>query len=789
MTAFIGITELSSITIPASLQIIMHYSFYDCTGLSSIISNAIVPPVLASSMAFYNVPKSIPLYVPAESVGAYQSANYWEDFTNILPLQTVTDIDGNTYNTVKIGNQVWMQENLKTTTYNDGTPIPNVTDNTEWSNLTTGAYCWYDNDETTYKDTYGALYNWYTVETGNLCPSGWHVPMYTEWLEMDSFLGDIDIGGKLKETGTTHWLPPNTGATNESGFSALPAGGRGTNPADFVALGELGVWWTSMTTIGDYTSYYNPQVRFDDSRRLGHPGVTKGIGLSIRCIKDSEPSTEFALTVQDVTVDEVQSLEVPISVSELTAVDNIIAYQFDIDFDNVVLEYTGKDIVGTLAENGTVEVNSSIAGKLSISYMASTAIQGAGDILKLQFNTLLTDTSELVISNAYLNSTEVTDLSAGIVIIKDVSAPTAALTYNDTDVRCGDELTITANFSEPMLASNAVNMSLSGAATLTDVEMTRINETVYSYNYSVPKAIGDVTLSLSSGTDLWSNEVVSAPTSGGSFTIIGLTLGDVDDDGKILAYDAALTLQYSVGLDPLPVIDALPWENWRDSTANVDGTDGITANDAGMILQYSAGLITDFSGSSKKSAPQAFISMEFVDNGIVLYSYGELLGLNIGLVSDIQLFGEPIVLGDNFMSAFNINDTVYRVGLCTTHPPADGEAILKIPFNKSGSADINMIINDASKTYTLNLTATTGVNDFGMKDVSIYPNPVRDYLKISGLSSETVAKIYDLNGKLMHSSILINSESEMNVSDLSVGIYLIKLETDKETTVKRFIIR
>ena len=88
---------------------------------------------------------------------------------------SITDKDGNVYTSVTIGTQVWMVENLKTTKYNDGTPIPNVTDNTEWSNLTTPAYCWYDNDITK-KNPYGALYNGYAVRTGKLCPTGWHVP-------------------------------------------------------------------------------------------------------------------------------------------------------------------------------------------------------------------------------------------------------------------------------------------------------------------------------------------------------------------------------------------------------------------------------------------------------------------------------------------------------------------------------------------------------------------------------------------------------------------------------------
>jgi uncharacterized protein (TIGR02145 family) len=706
----------------------------------------------------------------------------------------VTDIDGNKYNTVTIGSQTWMAENLKTTTYNDGTPIPNVTDNTEWSNLSTDAYCWYNNDEATNKVAYGALYNWYAVETEKLCPAGWHVPTDNEWKALEIAVGmspaeadkdwlprGLDEAGKLKETELIHWASPNDGATNEFNFTALPAGYVGINGV-FDGLSLYALFWTS-TPSESQSSYYRGMY-------YTHPFLNRSLSdnraaYSVRCLEDSEMA--ISMNVQDATVNEGQGLKVPISVSELTVGDNIISYQFDIDYDNTVIEYFGTDIDGTLAEGGTVTVNSSVEGQLNVSYMNSTALVGAGDLLRLQFNTLKADTTAVTVSNAYLNSTEVSDLSAGTVIIKDITPPTAAITYDDTENRCGDDLLITATFSEPMLTSNAVNISLSGGAALADAVMTRISETVYTFNYSVPRAHGDVTLSLSSGTDLWSNEVVSTPTSGGSFTISGLTLGDVDNDGKILAYDAALTLQYSVGLDPLPAIDALPWENWRDSTANVDGTAGITANDAGMILQYSAGIITAFLGSSKKSAPQAFISMEFANDGIVFYSYGRLLGLNVSVDNEFQILGKPIILGENFMSAFNINDKDYKVGLCTARPPADGTAILKIPFNRNGSVNINMIVNDVQKSMALNLS--TGITDFGMNGIIIYPNPVRDILKVRGLSSETVARIYNLNGNLLHTSMLSNSESEINVSDLAVGLHIIKLETDKEITVKRFIIR
>jgi len=195
---------------------------------------------------------------------------------------TMTDIDGNTYKTVTIGTQTWMAENLKVTKYNDGTAIPNVTDETAWSSLTTGAYCNYNNDPST-AATYGRLYNWYAVNTGKLCPTGWHVPTDAEWETLREYLGGYEVaGGKLKETGTTHWNSPNEGATNASGFTALPGGGR-YNDGTFDYIGDNGIWWSSTEgstsyALGWYLNYNNYNLTYNNSSKVD--------GFSVRCVRD-----------------------------------------------------------------------------------------------------------------------------------------------------------------------------------------------------------------------------------------------------------------------------------------------------------------------------------------------------------------------------------------------------------------------------------------------------------------------------------------------------------------------
>ncbi len=202
--------------------------------------------------------------------------------SNQVPGETVTDVDGNVYHTVTIGTQVWMVENLKTTKYNDGTAIPLVTDGAAWSALSTPAYCWYNNDEATYKTTYGALYNWYAVNSGKLSPAGWHVPSDAEWVTLISVLGDTtSAGGKLKEAGTAHWVSPNSGATNSTGFTALP-GGSHYNNGLFYLNGKYG--WYLSSTESSSSDAWHVYMQYNTSQIYRITG-SKVIGFSVRCVK------------------------------------------------------------------------------------------------------------------------------------------------------------------------------------------------------------------------------------------------------------------------------------------------------------------------------------------------------------------------------------------------------------------------------------------------------------------------------------------------------------------------
>lgn len=204
----------------------------------------------------------------------------------------VKDIDGNVYHTVKLGTQIWMVENLKTTKLNDGTPIKLVTDPLKWKNLTTPGYCWYNNDEVTNKPKNGALYNWYTVETGKLCPTGWHVPSDDEWKELEMYLGmtqkevDLDYPWRGTDQGTqlksiSGWNSEGNG-TDIVGFSAQPAGCMDKD-GKFGYAGICAWFWTSSEQ--DNTPYVWDRRIYNNSPQILRGNPEKEYGLSIRCVR------------------------------------------------------------------------------------------------------------------------------------------------------------------------------------------------------------------------------------------------------------------------------------------------------------------------------------------------------------------------------------------------------------------------------------------------------------------------------------------------------------------------
>jgi len=203
-------------------------------------------------------------------------------------ISSISDIDGNSYNTLQIGTQCWIKSNLKVSKYGNGDAIPTGLGAADWRSTNTGAYAILLNDNSN-DAIYGKLYNWYAVaDNRGLCPTGWHVPTDAEWTTLTTYLGGEGVaGGKMKVTGTTYWNIQNTGATNESGFSGLPGGFRNDGDTDYYNIGRGAYFWSATESSRDGFSWARDLLDYDVFvTKVGDNGVDRNMGLSVRCLKD-----------------------------------------------------------------------------------------------------------------------------------------------------------------------------------------------------------------------------------------------------------------------------------------------------------------------------------------------------------------------------------------------------------------------------------------------------------------------------------------------------------------------
>ena len=303
-----------------------------------------------------------------------------------------------------------------------------------------------------------------------------------------------------------------------------------------------------------------------------------------------------------------------------------------------------------------------------------------------------------------------------------------------------------------------------------------------------PLKIGTSTLIIS---DFLYNTDTITDTQNGIVTIIG-KYGDIDTNGYVQAYDAALALQYSVGLDPLPLSDPAPWENWRVIVGNVDGVDSITANDASLILQHSTGLISTFPVEGVKSIenPIAAITITQDNDELVFTSSGDLYGLNIYSTNGTFVtMNTPAISAQNMLSAFNINGTTYNVGLCTAYSPSDNTEILRIPLECTNNEELtfNMIVNKNLVTITFTVDCSiVGINKPTENEVNIYPNPANEKIEIEGLQAGQV-EIINFQGKVVKNINLTMDITTIDISKLSSGVYSMRIKTDDGIIVKKLI--
>lgn len=463
---------------------------------------------------------------------------------------------------------------------------------------------------------------------------------------------------------------------------------------DFKLINDNGVWLiyykeSSETVYNlvntNFNKTSNLQLSFFANSCDGGYTYNNGAGtfsVDYFVVKEYSANSVIGISTNNQTATVGRTIEIPVLTSELESSDNVIAYQFDFNYDNTKLEYLSNTLTGTLAEGGSLQLNPT-TGKLSIAWARQTPMVGEGAIIKLQFKVIDAGATTPTITNALYNTETV----------------------------------------------NATN----GTITAT-------------YKY-----------------------------------------GDIDANDHVQAYDAALAIQYSVGLDPLPTIDPLPWENWRIVTANVDGVDGVTANDASEILKYTVGLITEFPVENTKklaTVANADISVSVEDGEIVLTSTGELFGLNVFVNENYSVLGEPEIFVEGALFAKNISETNYAFGLATAYSPENNVDIIKIPYSTTQEQVVtfDMIVNTELKSVTVGLT--TGIVTINEQSVIIYPNPANSVLYLKGVENVNVT-IFDISGREVLNQLNVNKQ--VDISTLPNGIYTVKIENGNENITRKLI--
>jgi hypothetical protein len=284
-------------------------------------------------------------------------------------------------------------------------------------------------------------------------------------------------------------------------------------------------------------------------------------------------------------------------------------------------------------------------------------------------------------------------------------------------------------------------------------------------------------------------------TRSGNIRIESFMLGDIDGNYDVQAYDAALTLQYSVGMDPLPMMDPLPWDNVRIKAANVDGVEGITANDASLILQYSAYMIDSFgtqpgdSTVALKAPVDKAASVVIVrdKDNLIFKSYGKLVGLNLFIKNELDAFGEPVIANNMNMSAVNIKQGMYAVGLAATNAPEEGSTIMTIPLLREIPDEFlfDLIVN--ADRISLASEANTGFTSIEDAGISLYPNPVVDVMHLNNLTLGSRIEIYDISGRKVINRQVRDIQEQLDLSALSNGVYTISILNETTHAVSKFM--
>ncbi len=679
---------------------------------------------------------------------------------------TVTDIDGTTYQTVRIGNQLWMVENLKVTRFNNGDVIPIKTANSDFDIMAsqTPGVGTYANDEGKVA-TYGRLYNWYAVTDGRgIAPAGFHVSTYAELTELATYLGTNE-GGKLKETGTTHWDAPNTGATNEYGFTALPGGIR-TSSNSGGGLGYLAYFWTSTQQDNGYGHHYYMTSSVSD---LYHgSGKVMQSGLAVRCLKVVSPTAELHLFENSLQFGRLR-LEAGRTLSL-----------------KIKNSYTDTLFIDSVHVQSTASTSGSVFTVLdSVDQITNTPADSM--LVNVQFSPLsqASYTDSLIIY--YRISRDSTTETSSIFLSGEGTQPIIML--SDTIALAGDTLGLPISFSGLSVYDSIFSFDFALGFDTAGIDTIMLDTTgtisagfLVEYNFTADdtftiagagadciltdgvliklKCVLDSSFSLGDSAKVEFGKLEINDGMSFSDTVNGLILyptyyGDVSKDIQITSYDASLILQHYVRIITL--------DDTAFIAADVTGDGSVRAFDASFVLRHSAGFITSFPAGEFYATPKALYSGAFAslrkDSEDDIYCHYSLYLNNVKDIFsssiDVKISGleleslEKTGATENYISEFNTIDGQLLIGIAGYELISGSETILRLKFKKL-SNDYSITLNSLSVNevlieikYVANIPKEFALNQN-------YPNPFNPETAIKyqlPMASKVSLKIYNLLGQ------------------------------------------
>lgn len=802
LEAFYWCTTLSKIELPASLNTIERYSFYNCNYLSGVFVNSTTPvSIEVSDSIFKYLNAGCILYVPERTKNTYQTANVWKDFRKIIEFEKVTDYEGNVYHGIKIGNQTWLAENLRTVRYQNGDLISTTDPKTkDTSNEPYSKYSWDCDGNVNNSYMYGRLYTWNSVtDSRSVCPSGWRIPTRQDWQTLEEYLTtDAGISTSITKSlaATSYWGTFNTTPNvpgndmtnnNESGFMAFPAGVRQLYGSFNGLWGATYLWSSTLADNGLAYAYYfdyNGTELFDNS-------FTKNSGFSVRCVKDIAPGTYSNASLSGPWYHVYNG-------------EHDIYLLFDgngnINEMGGYYDHNGSNI-GTysVTSNGLATYNIIIDGKTFtrtgqfITPDSISAGSSTNYAVRIPNPEKLTGTWNGAITNSDYPNLSITIDNTGKI--------TSPATWNGhIFTRMGK----TVGFVDTHNGSNCwhqftlVNCTFDGNNTITGtaysecsdlqseaITLTRNANTLYTYKEVTPKLYYIIGL----GDGKWN---ITPEGLGASHYPLSLV------DGNSYDYNGNGTFTYTgyfttTGRFKL-VGGNMDWnEQWGNS-----GAEGINNPMHNNLL--SSNLLVPSNGYYT-------ITLNTINNtlSIVPSTLTPTFYASIGLIGDMDGWSSDKMLTPTESANNHVWYTDYTFN---TNPVTEGG--VKFRANNSWGANwgnksfpygigtqdganivymkgkYKIFLNDIDGTYYFIKRTETGINEPGTEELTIYPNPVSDRFYLNSSEKNVQISIYDLRGNLSITKQISGNEY-INVSTLSQGVYLLKVRTEKGLTTKKLI--